>query len=209
MSTTIFPTKTGVQVFSSPSVLYRYMNANMKVFKAHDMSLKVRFVWVFFFAASSCRRFRRFLDHLCKDKNAYPQTTSLDAMKLSYIKEDAVHSRIDLKRKKLCTRSLCLHSLMEVRGSIGRIQESYVNSWYEELLNKVNLLSFQRVQNLIFWNLFVLAWQLLASGIKQKLLSMVHNNQVCFCWKTISNHMDFTRLECQLTYKKTFSPAWL
>ena len=65
------------------------------------MSLKVKFVWLSFefFAASRCRRFRRFLDHLCKGRNVYTQTSRLDAMKLSYIKEDAAHSRIDLKRK--------------------------------------------------------------------------------------------------------------
>ena len=67
----------------------------------HDMSLKVKFVWLSFefFAASRCRRFRRFLDHLCKGRNVYTQTSRLDAVKLSYIKEDAAHSRIDLKRK--------------------------------------------------------------------------------------------------------------
>ena len=65
----------------------------------NDMSLKVKFVWLLFFAASSCRRFRRFLDHLCKGRNVYTQRSKLYAMKLSYIKEDAAHSRIDLKRK--------------------------------------------------------------------------------------------------------------
>ena len=64
-----------------------------------DMSLKVKFVWLLFFAASSCRRFRRFLDHLCKGRNVYTQRSKLYAMKLSYIKEHAAHSRIDLKRK--------------------------------------------------------------------------------------------------------------
>ena len=36
----------------------------------------------------------------------------------------------------------------------------------------------------------------------------MHCNQVCFRWKTISNHMDFTRLKCQLTEKK-FNTACL
>ena len=64
-----------------------------------DMSLKVKFFWLLFFAASSCRRFRSFLDHLCKGRNVYTQTCKLYAMKLSYIKEDAAHSRIDFKKR--------------------------------------------------------------------------------------------------------------
>ena len=49
----------------------------------HDMSLKVKFIWLFFFVASNCRRFRRFLDLLCKGRNIYTQTSRLDALKFS------------------------------------------------------------------------------------------------------------------------------
>ena len=63
----------------------------------HDMSLKGKFVWLLFFVASNCRRFRSFLDILCKGRNIYTQTSRLDAMKLSYKKEDTAHSRIGLQ----------------------------------------------------------------------------------------------------------------
>ena len=73
-----------------------------------SMSLKVKFVCLLFFAASSCRRFRSFLDHLCKGRNVYTQTSKLYAMKLPYIKEDAAHSRIDVKNTKNSVHVLCV-----------------------------------------------------------------------------------------------------
>ena len=132
--------------------------------KMADPILKVKFVLLFLFAASSCLRFRRFLDLLCKGRNVYTQTSRLDAMKLS----EAAHSRIlkfkeVLSRGARChTRFLCLHSLRKIRKGVGRIKASYVNSWDKELGNKFSASAKPNILKFAW----LLAW-------------------VCFCWKTI------------------------
>ena len=88
-----------------------------------DMSLKVKFFWLLFFAASSCRRFRSFLDHLCKGRNVYTQTSKLYAMKLSYIREDAAHSRIEFEKRKNSVHVLCVCiAWCKYEGALGEFK---------------------------------------------------------------------------------------
>ena len=93
-----------------------------------DMSLKVKFVWLLFFAASSCRRFRRFLDHLCKGRNVYTQTSNKNkqsCMLWNYLvqKKTLPILELVLRKRKYSVHVLCVCiAWCEYEGALGEFK---------------------------------------------------------------------------------------
>ena len=93
-----------------------------------DMSLKVKFVWLLFFAASSCRRFRRFLDHLCKGRNVYTQTSNKNkqsCMLWNYLiqKKTLPILEVVLRKRKYSVHVLCVCiAWCKYEGALGEFK---------------------------------------------------------------------------------------